>query len=96
MVYKGRPLWQLKHRTLQSFTDRVYHSNSVVALFRSISTMPKIPQRLAATPALMLRQRHLAIINRSTHHIFSLDPDTLSLTTYYWYVASLIHPFIDE
>jgi hypothetical protein len=58
--------------------------------------MPKIPRRLAATPVPTLRQQYLAVINRSTHHIFSLDPDTLSLTTYYWYVAILIHPVIDE
>jgi hypothetical protein len=58
--------------------------------------MPKIPRRLAATPVPTLRQQYLAVINRSTHHIFSLDPDTLSLTKYYWYVAILIHPIISE
>ena len=58
--------------------------------------MPKIPQRLAATPVPSLRQQYLAVINRSTHHIFSLDPDTLLLTTYYWYVVILIRQFIDE
>jgi hypothetical protein len=58
--------------------------------------MPKIPRRLAATPVLTLRQQYLAVINSSTHYIFSLDPDTLLLTTYYWYVAILIHPFIGE
>lgn len=58
--------------------------------------MPKSPRRLAATPVVTLRQQYLAIINSSTHHIFSLDPDTLSLTEYYWYVAILIHPIIGE
>jgi hypothetical protein len=58
--------------------------------------MPKIPRRLAATPVLTLRQQYLAVINHSTHYIFSLDPDTLLLTKYYWYVAILIRPFIDE
>jgi hypothetical protein len=58
--------------------------------------MPKTPRRLAATPVLTLRQKYLAVISQSTHHIFSLDPDTLSLTTYYWYVAILTHPFISE
>jgi hypothetical protein len=55
--------------------------------------MPKIPQRLAA-PVATRRQQYLAVINHSTHEILSLDPDTLSLTTYYWCVAILIHPFI--
>ena len=58
--------------------------------------MPKIPQRLAATPVLTLCQQYLAVINNSTHYIFSLDPDTLSLTTYYWYVVILIYPSIGE
>jgi hypothetical protein len=49
--------------------------------------MPKIPRRLAATPVLTRRQQYLAVINHSTHHIFSLDPDTLTLTEYYWYVV---------
>jgi len=30
------------------------------------------------------------VINWSTHHVFSLDPDTLSLTIYYWYVVILL------
>jgi hypothetical protein len=58
--------------------------------------MPKIPRRLAATPVLTRRQQYLAIIKNSTHCIFSLDPDTLSLMTYYWYVAILINPFIGD
>ena len=58
--------------------------------------MPKIPRRLAATPVPTLRQQYLAVINSSTHHIFSLDPDTLSLIEYYWYVAILIHLIIGE
>jgi hypothetical protein len=58
--------------------------------------MPKFPRRLAATPVPTLRQQYLAVINSSTDHIFSLDPDTLSLTEYYWYVAILIHPIIGE
>ena len=58
--------------------------------------MPKTPRRLAATRILTLRQRYLAVINRSTHKIFSLDPDTLSLTEFYWYVAILIHLIIGE
>ena len=58
------------------------------------STMPKIPHHLAATPVLTLHQQYLAIINHSTHHIFSLDPDMLSLMTYYWYVTILIHPLL--
>ena len=58
--------------------------------------MPKSQQCLAATPVLTLRQQYLTVINCSTHHIFSLDPDTLSLTKYYWYVAILIHPIIGD
>ena len=49
--------------------------------------MPKIPRRLAAIPVLTRRQQYLAVINHSTHQIFSLDPITLSLTEYYWYVV---------
>jgi hypothetical protein len=56
--------------------------------------MPKIPRRLAAAPVLTRRQQYIAIIKRSTHCILSLDPDTLSLTTYYWYVAILNYLFI--
>ena len=52
----------------------------------------KIPRRLAVVTVPTLRQQHLFVINRSTHHVFSLDPDTLSLTTYYWYVVILLHP----
>ena len=58
--------------------------------------MPKIPRRLAATPVPTLREQYLAVINSSTHEIFSLDPDTLSLTRYHWYVTILIHPIIGE
>jgi hypothetical protein len=52
--------------------------------------MPKIPRRLAAIPVLTRRQQYLAVINHSTHCIFSLDPDTLSLTEYYWYVVQVV------
>ena len=58
--------------------------------------MPKVPRRLAATPVPTLCQQYLAVINSSTHYIFSLDPDTLSLTNYYWYVAIPIHLIIGE
>jgi hypothetical protein len=58
--------------------------------------MPKIPRRLAATPVPTLRQQYLAVINSSSHHMSSLDLDTLSLTKYYWYVAILIDPIIGE
>ena len=67
-------------------------SISVIAATPFYSTMPKkVPQRLAVATVPTLRQQHLFVINRSTRHIFSLDPDTLSLTTYYWYVAILLH-----
>ena len=58
--------------------------------------MPRRPRRLAAIPVLTLRQQYLAVINRSTHKIFSLDPNTLSLKKYYWYVAITIRLIIDE
>ena len=56
--------------------------------------MPKFPQHLAATPVPTLHQQYIAVINSSTDHIFSLNPDMLSLTEYYWYIAILIHLII--
>ena len=52
--------------------------------------MPQVPQHLEVIPVPMLDQQYLAIINCSTHCVFLLDPDTLSLTTYYWYVVILL------
>jgi hypothetical protein len=68
----------------------------LISLVPHFKAMPKVPRRLAATPVPTLRQQYLTVINSSTHRIFSLDPDTLSLTEYYWYVAILIHPIIGE
>jgi hypothetical protein len=58
---------------------------------RPDSTTPnRTPLRLAVTSVPTLRQRYLSVINRSTRSLFSLDADTLSLTTYYWYVVILL------
>ena len=63
----------------------------VVAATPFYSTMPKkIPRRLAVVTVPTLRQ-YIFVIDYATHHGFSLDPDTLPLTTYYWYVAILLH-----
>ena len=97
MEGKGLSLTQLlvaRYRLPTSFSHR--NSSSCTVLFFFYSTMPKIPRCLAATPVLTLCQQYLAVISRSTHHILSLDPDTLLLTTYYWYVVILIYLFIGE
>ena len=60
---------------------------SVMAATPFYSTMPKkIPQHLAVVTVPTLHQQYLLVINCSTHRVFSLNPDTLSLTTYCWYV----------
>jgi hypothetical protein len=72
-------------------TSRSQSSSFVVSAspFHS-KVMRKKPRRLETTTVPTLRQQHLFVINRSTHNIFSLDPVTLSLITYSWYVAILV------
>ena len=81
--------------SLAAASSMIYNLN-LISLVPHFKAMPKVPRRLAATPVPTLRQQYLAVINSETNHIFSLDPDTLSLKTYYWYVAILIHPIIGE
>lgn len=73
--------------------DHTSHSKSssseiIASLFHFMVT-PKKPRRLTTTTVPTLHQWHLFVINCSTHNIFSLDPTTLSLTTYYWYITVL-------
>ena len=97
MEGKGLSLTQLlvaRYRLPTSFSHG--NGSSFTVPFFFYSTMPKIPRSLAATPILTLHQQYLTVISRSTHHILSLDPDTLLLMTYYWYVVILIYPFIGK
>ena len=86
----------LEGKGLLWLTSSMIYNSKLISLVPHFKAMPKVPRRLAATPVPTLRQQYLTVINSSTHRIFSLDPDTLSLTEYYWYVAILIHPIIGE
>jgi hypothetical protein len=56
--------------------------------YRLYSTMPRRQLRLSFPKVPTLRTRMLADIERSTHCIQSLSPQTLTLTTWYWYATT--------